>query len=311
MGQIYIMEPIEDAPHLKNLKIDVAIIAANGDYRTYAGIEDLLRKGITLGEVYVLKFGSQTVMPGTPQYELYHRYTKLQTSVTEMEFSDDTIRLEATALKGKNVLLDITGFSIPNLFRMLFVLREVLDIRDLHALYVEPQHYIFNSDTFDSYAYFVGEREYRALDEFYVSGADSRELLAIFLGFDRMTSSVVKDAVDPTETVLINGFPAMTPKLKDISLLNNRELIAVIGKPQYSVKTNNPFASYNVLTQIQRNYPDMLINVCALGTKTMALGAGVYALQHKNIKLSYAYTKQYALQISEGISRIWYYHFKL
>lgn len=57
---------------------------------------------------------------------------------------------------------------------------------------------------------------YRALDEFYISGDDGRELLTIFLGFDRMTSSMVKEAVDPIETVLVNGFPSMSPKLKDV-----------------------------------------------------------------------------------------------
>lgn len=303
MDEIYIMESLPTSEHLKTSQIDTMIIAANDDIRTYEGLNKLAKQGITLDELYVLKFESQKTHPINLQYD--------SISTTEIELLDDMGNLDIELFKNKNILLDITGFSIPNLFRMLYILGEVLQNHDLHVLYTEPKHYIFGEDTFGSYAYYIGEREYKALDEFYVSGDDGRELLAIFLGFDRMTSSIVKDAVNPTETILVNGFPAMSPKLKDISLLNNRELISILGKPKYSVKTNNPFATYNTLSQIQREHSDMLINICVLGTKAMALGAGIYALQNKNIKLSYAHTKQYAAEISTGVSNTWYYYFKI
>jgi len=311
MGNLYHMESALQSIRLKEMKIDSLIVAASGDERAYNSISEMLRKGFQIENLVVFKFESQCVEPDDPMYDAYSQYSSFPLPTTEMYFKDDLIALNPGDFEGKNVVVDITGFSVPNLFRMLFVMKEVLNIRRLHMLYTEPQHYIFGDDTFGSYSYFIGEREYRALDEFYISGDDGRELLTIFLGFDRMTSSIVKEAVDPIETVLVNGFPSMSPKLKDVSLLNNKELISVLGRPAFSVKTNNPFSAYNALQKIQKGHPDTLINVCVLGTKAMALGVGVYALQNKNVKVSYAYTKKHSASISRGISNMWYYRIEL
>ena len=311
MGEIYTMEPIQHSPHLDMLDIDSLIIAPSGSQRTYKGAKDLSAKGCKIKELCVLKFASQTVRSNDPSYGIYTGYKQIGIPTLEIDLPSDNLDLDPSLFCDKTLLVDITGFSIPNLYRFLFVLREIVGVHELNVLYTEPKHYLFGKETYGSYQYYIGEREYRALDEFYVSGEDSKEILAIFLGFDRMTSSVVKEAVDPTETILINGFPSMTPKLKDISLLNNHELISLLGRPTYSVKTNNPFATYNTLQTIQSSHPHTLINVCVLGTKAMALGAGIYALLHKDIKLSYAYTKQHAVITSIGAETTWYYHFSI
>lgn len=307
MGNLYHMEFALQSALLKELKIDKFIVAASGDERAYSSVAEMLKNGFRIENLVVFKFERQCVAPDDPMYDAYNQYSSFPIPTTEMYFKSDLIALDSADFDGKNVVVDITGFSIPNLFRMLFVMKEILSIRKLHMVYTEPKYYIFGGDTFGSYSYFIGEREYRALDEFYISGDDGRELLTIFLGFDRMTSSIVKEAVDPIETVLVNGFPSMSPKLKDVSLLNNKELVSVLGRPAFSVKTNNPFSAYNALQRIQKDHPDTLINVCVLGTKAMALGAGIYALQNKNVKISYAYTKKCAASISRGISNMWYY----
>jgi len=307
MDDIYVMEPISEGIPLYDNHIDAMIVAAGCDSRVYEGISKLLRLGVTVDELIILKFQSQLIEPENPLYQAYTMYNALPVAIAEIELDDNDLFLDPKKFVGKKILLDITGFSIPNLFRMMYVLREVLTVPALYVVYTEPAHYIFSNDTFGSYTYYIGEREYRAVDEFFVSGDDNRELLTLFLGFDRMTSSIVKEAVDPTETILINGFPAMTPKLKDVSLLNNHELIAILGKPQYSVKANNPFSTFNVLSQIQQTHPGMLLNVCVLGTKPMALGASLYALKNKNVKLSYAHTKSHASQTTIGSSNTWSY----
>lgn len=303
------MELALQSKELKALHIDKLILAASGDERAYNSVSTLLKNGFKIDSIVVLKFESQCVAPDSPTYTAYSQYSNFSIPTTVIFLEGDVIALDPKDFEGNNVVVDITGFSIPNLFRMLFVMKEMLMIQKMHILYTEPQHYIFGSDTFGSYSYFIGEREYRALDEFFISGDSGKELLTIFLGFDRMTSSIVKEEVDPIETVLVNGFPSMSPKLKDISLLNNKEIIATVGRPKYSVKTNNPFSAYNTLQKIQNDHPGILINVCVLGTKTMALGVGVYALKNNNVKISYAYTKEHASSISKGVSNMWYYCF--
>lgn len=311
MGEIYTMEPVQQSEHLDAYDIDILVVSADAGCRTYKGARELYTSGHKIGELCVLKFESQVVERGNQLYDAYMDYKAIGIPVREIDLPEDNLIFDYSLFSNKRILVDITGFSIPCLFRFLFVLREFSHIHDLHVIYTEPMHYLFGKDTYGSYQYYLGEREYRALEEFYVSGEDSKEVLAIFLGFDRMTSSVVRDAVDPTETVIINGFPALTPKLKDVSLLNNRELISLLGKPSYSVKTNNPFAAYNVLESIQHSHQNTLINACVLGTKAMALGVGVYALLHNNVKLSYAYTKQHAALTSDGADTTWYYYFSI
>ncbi len=311
MSEAYVMEALSQSPSLNANSFDIMIIAASGDARSYKGAFELADSGRIIENLVVLKYESQLVHEADPRYESYNKFQSIDFPTTVLNVPNDILTIEPTFLLGKSILVDITGFSIPNLLRLLFFLREIIGVHDFHMIYTEPKYYLFGEDTFGSYEYFIGERQYRALDEFYVSGDDNRELLTIFLGFDRMTSSIVKDAVDPTETILVNGFPAMTPKLKDVSILNNRELISVLGKAKYSIKTNNPFSTYNTLYQIREENPEMLINVCVLGTKTMALGAGVFALLNKGIKLSYAYTKEIAITTSLGVGGSWYYYFKV
>ena len=309
MESIYIMEPALQSSYMKAVSFDTMVVAANGDYRTYKGIRDLLKNGQDIKELIVLKYASQRIFSGDSRYEAYCEYKAISIPIIEVDLEEDNVAIDTSYFVGKKVLVDITGFSIPNLLRFIYVLHEIVGLHDYHMLYTEPKYYIFGKDTFGSYEYFIGEREYRALDEYYVSGENDNELLTIFLGFDRMTSSIVKEAVNPTQTVLVNGFPALTPKLKDVSLLNNRELISIVGMPEYSVKTNNPFAAYNVLRTIQDNNPNTLMNVCVLGTKAMALGAGFFALKQKSIKLSYAFTKKYAVSCSIGAGNTWYYYY--
>lgn len=311
MSVTYVMERLDQSSSLENRPFDMMIIAANGDERSYQSAIELERRGQKIEKLIVLKYESQQVHENDAKFESYNSYHDIGFPVFEIEVPKDSLRLNADQFRGKSILVDITGFSIPNLLRLLFVLYVIIGVREFHMLYTEPKYYLFGEDTFGSYEYYKGEREYRALDEFYVSGSDNRELLTIFLGFDRMTSSIVRDAVDPTDTLLVNGFPAMTPKLKDVSILNNRELISVLGKPAYSVKTNNPFAAYNVLYSIREKNKGTLMNVCVLGTKAMALGAGVFALLNEGIKLSYAYTKRIAVTTSSGIGESWYYYFKV
>lgn len=311
MSQIYLMEPLSDITAKSSYKFGVMIISANADSRSYAGVSQLISSSWSIEHLLVLHFESERIPSDNPRFSAYYQYSSFSLPYTELDCSDDRILIDRSLIENKSVLLDITGFSIPNLLRVLYVLKKIYNVHNLHAIYTEPQHYVFNEDTYGSFNYLIGEREYRAVDEYYSSGSNSKELLLIFLGFDRMTSTIVKEAVDPSETILINGFPSLTPKAKDISILNNQDLIMDLGRPKYVVKTNNPFSTYNVLSKVYHLNPECLINVCLLGTKPMALGAGVFALKNRNIKLSYAKPKEYASEISVGISNTWYYYFDI
>eukprot|EP00831_Metopus_contortus_P077480 TRINITY_DN7286_c0_g1_i6.p1 TRINITY_DN7286_c0_g1~~TRINITY_DN7286_c0_g1_i6.p1 ORF type:complete len:209 (-),score=4.45 TRINITY_DN7286_c0_g1_i6:202-828(-) len=149
--------------------------------------------------------------------------------------------------------LYITGFTIPDIFTILQILKENKNVKTLYVFYTEPKHYLFKDTVFDTYEYLRGERRYESIPG-YTSIKSDPELLVCFLGFDNNVSNVLFDKVIPVETITINGFPSYLPKLKDISLLNNYSLLTKIDRDsQLYTRANNPFSSYNTLCEIRKN----------------------------------------------------------
>ena len=85
------------------------------------------------------------------------------------------------------------------------------------------------------------------------------------------------------------------PKLKDISLVNNYELITTVGRDKViSSRANSPYAAYNCLKNVAKRYDEELMNICVLGTKPMALGAALYALRNlRKVKISFPFPEKY------------------
>ena len=50
-------------------------------------------------------------------------------------------------------------------------------------------------------------------------------ILVFTLGFDGDLSVFISEEVTPNSVVIVNGFPAYSPKFKDISLMNNERLL--------------------------------------------------------------------------------------
>ena len=307
---VYVMEPIENSVDIKASKIDYFLMAANSSSRGYKSITYLDKENVEIDNVIVLDYKYLAPNASDERYQDYYNYSKTSYKTLVLNCIEKDIQLASLSIKNEdNVVIDITGFSIHELFRVIYILNVVKEVKKIHALYTEPKFYCFKQGMLDAYEYLLDERKYRAIDEFYNSGTSNKEVLAIFLGFDRLTSTLVKDEVNPSSIALINGFPSMSPKLKDISLLNNYELITQLEQPDiYNVTVNNPFSAYNALESIFRKYPNDLINICVLGSKPMALGACLFALDHKeSIKVSYAHSSNYGQNITVGDSRTWHY----
>lgn len=212
---------------------------------------------------------------------------------------------------GKNdtVGFDITGFAIPDIFRNLYVLHTIIGVTYVNVFYTEPKYYRYQNGLFTTYAKNEGEFSYKVIEEYNNSGNGKKEILVCFLGFDRNVSKYVYDKVVPYETVVVNGFPSYLPKLKDISLLNNYELITTVGTEKIvSVRANSPYAAYNCLDVISKKYSDGLLNICVLGTKPMALGAALYSLRHlERVMVSFPFPERYKPNSSSEIGESWCY----
>ena len=216
--------------------------------------------------------------------------------------------------ENSRVGVDISGFSVPSVYSLLLYLKNYCNISKVDVYYTEPLNYIYEEGYFDSYHSSKCYRACAPIPGYYNSGRDQREVLAIFLGFDGGLADLVygklaEEGKEITRTIVVNGFPSYTAKLKDVSLYNNESLIDKTPKDDRMTTTaNNPFDTYNLLCKIQKESNDILINVCTIGSKPMALGACLFALDNLNeVKVTYPFYTKTKFDIHEQAGKIWRY----
>ncbi|NLN72535.1 MAG: hypothetical protein GX137_07130 [Thermoplasmatales archaeon] len=323
MNRLYKMYELEADKVNLPLKLDYFLIAANSDQRCYNSLSLLLDYNCNIENIVLFDYQKLRPKPKdingviTPNLEIleenYNNYKNFNPTVNHpCVKDDDDVNFMATMTLSENtqIGIDITGFTVPDVFRILYILKELKKIRSLYVYYTEPQHYIFKENIFNKYEHLLGESIYKPVPEYFTVGSYERELLVFFLGFDLLRSNYIYEKALPDEVVVINGFPAYIPKLKDISLLNNYSFLTahVDNGHIFYTRANNPFSAYNTLCDIRGQFPDYLLNVCVLGTKPMALGACLFCLENKeNVKVTYPYPQQYAPNTTQARTKSWCY----
>lgn len=212
------------------------------------------------------------------------------------------------------IAIDITGFSIPNIYKVMHALKHVMKIQHVDVYYTEPKFYIYEEGYFDSYHKNIGERNCAPILGYYNAGKDEKEILTIFLGFDGGLADLVyfklgEEGKEILQTIVVNGFPSYTAKLKDVSLYNNEGLINKIERENvFFAAANNPFETYNLLCSILEKYKGTLLNLCTIGSKPMALGACLFALDHaEDVKVTYPFYEKKKFDTDEQAGKIWKY----
>lgn len=102
-------------------------------------------------------------------------------------------------------------------------------------------------------------------------------------------------------------------KFKDISLLNNYELITTVGLDNViSARANSHYVAYNCLNDVSRRYKGELLNICVLETKSMAVGVALYSLRNpEKVKVSFPFPEKYKENSSSQMGDSWYYQIKI
>lgn len=306
--------------------LDIFLYAANSDQRCYNVLSFFLKNKYKLGEKILFDYKKLRPLPSTIEVSHTHDFDILNTNylmyqqcnptIVPCEMDDDDVNYIAkmNLTEHTKLGLDITGFTTPDVFRIIYVLKEIKKIQSLYVFYTEPQHYVFKKDIFITYEHLIGERTYKPVPEYFAVGSYEKELLVFFLGFDLSVSDYIYEKALPHEAIAINGFPAYLPKLKDISLLNNYSLLTahIDNEHRFYAKAINPFSSYNTLCEIRDLYHDYLMNICVLGTKPMALGACLFSLKNQSsVKVTYPYPQQYAPHTTESQTKSWCYSIDL
>lgn len=308
-NRLYEMYKVDSEIHKIIHKLDYLFLSASISQRCYRGVEVLSQYKDFIKKIFVLDYKKFRPSQFEDIYYKYRNFDQLNLVMCEKD-DDDVLKINQINIDSNvEIGIDITGFSIPDLFRIIYVLKELKNVHNIHIFYTEPKHYYFKDGLFSTYESLVGERTHTPIPEYFTSGRYDKETLVLFLGFDRMVSKYVHERVVPTDVVAINGFPSYMPKMKDISLINNYELLSTIGNENiFYTNANNPFSAYNTLCDIKNKFSDSLLNICVLGTKPMALGACLFSIDNKNsVKVTYPYPNEYNISASEESACLWYY----
>ena len=219
--------------------------------------------------------------------------------------------------------IDITGFKNQFFFPIFKFLNNNCCIKKIDAFYTEPATYKFPKKR-ESMGYFPNVQEDTKVLFNYAkaqAGVEIRSIpgfeggrlkatvLVILLGFDGRVAVRIKEEYNAEKVLLINGFPAYLPKFRDISLMNNKELVSACNKDEiFSTYADNPFEVYNVLYRIKQKYPDYKLLIAPLGAKPLALGVCKFVLDYSQMAVLYVESSKYVEKSTEKFGETWEYH---
>lgn len=212
----------------------------------------------------------------------------------------------------KNLAIDISCFTKPYFFLILKHLQSIQKLSSVIVFYTEPKSYVFQKGFYLSYQSSLGPLRVVEIPGY--TGSDFRgqnRLLVILLGFDGDLSREIKEDVAPSNTIIVNGFPGYAPKFKDISLICNEKLIHAEGTKICYSRANNPFETYNFLENLKKQHGDFFVNIAPLGTKPMALGACMFAINHPETRIVYPMPENYLNVTTDKYWNSWAYNIPL
>lgn len=306
----YGMVQVDHVSCEKAKSIDYLFLASSADSRAYEALGFIAGKGTQLGKIVVFNFSEWGAEPGSESYYNYLNYgidpILVPCSITEPFTSISVLNaIKEDLASASHIAIDISCFPKPYIAYLIKFLKNC-GLTEITALYTEPVSYLFSPGLYETYHSTSGYLEVREVPGF--PGDDSyttNKLLVIIVGFDGILAETVEQFVHYDELLVINGFPSYSPYFKDISLINNLDLIK--DKDVLYASANNPFDTYNLLKEIKLKYPDSFISVAALGTKPMALGACLFSILEPSIRLVDPIPEKYSDKISEECSKTWAY----
>lgn len=313
-GQIYDMELVTEEQ--VQYEYDYLVLAPNIEKRSRHLFLKYKDKGVFKKIIIIDYANFHKTISVEQENVFYEDFQDVPFEIVKAEDDKDAIRqlCKMQFANDANIAIDITGFSIPNIYCVMNVLKNVVHVKQLDVFYTEPKFYIYEEGYFDAYHGRVKERKCAPISGYCNSGEDEKEILTIFLGFDGGLADMVffklgEEGKEILQTYVVNGFPSYTAKLKDVSLFNNEGLINKIDRNNLLCTTaNNPFETYNLLCGLIKKCKGILLNLCTIGSKPMALGTCLFALDHRSkVKVTYPFYEKTRFDVDEEPGKIWRY----
>lgn len=314
--QIYDMHLMTENTALDTNEYDFFLLAPNIEKRSRAFFLKFKNRKFFRNAIIVDYMNFHTELSENQENSFYDDFASFSPIIVSASNNMEAIQklCKQDISADNSVAIDITGFSIPDIYQIIDILKNVIKIKHLDVFYTEPLFYVYEQGYFDAYHKNIGQRNCAPIIGYYNSGEDEREILTIFLGFDGGLADLVyfklgEEGKEIVHTLVVNGFPSYTPKLKDVSLFNNEDIINKIEREDIlCAAANNPFETYNLLCMVLEKYKGILLNLCTIGSKPMALGTCLFALDHHDeIKVTYPFYEKKRFDIEEEAGKIWRY----
>ena len=302
------------------LEVDCLIVAVGSEDRGLDVLRSYAASGVRVSCVVLLECEERIGALRRCEHEaLNHRFDEVAPSAVRIRgaLGDPSTFIGGLTTSGVigghggRIGVDMTLFTRPLLFWLLKCLGLALDGPAICVYYTEPESYRYAEGTFDTYQGTMGPLEVREVAGFpgrpRSSGADN---LTVLLGFDGQLATAISEDVAPRETIVVNGFPGYFQKYKDVSLVNNERLVSGARKLLYA-SADNPFETYNVLEGIRSGAPDAVMTLAPLGTKPMALGGCLFAIDNDDVRVVYARPREYVSRTSWSSWQSWRYDVRL
>lgn len=311
---IYKMELVS-GEIIKKDSYDIFLLAGGSDYRAYKILELMKSENISIKKILLFNFFER--VQDIDENDQYYKYQTIgfnnilpiQCSIKDPNSClNDIIALESELVSTQKIALDISCFTKPYFFYLIKLFKERFIVDCISVFYTEPQSYLFPRGISSSYHSSTGPLTILEIPGFpgYEARGEKR-VLVILLGFDGDLSKEINEDVSPSETLVVNGFPSYSPKFKDISLIANEKLTSDKDVKIKFSRANNPFEVFNLLEDIKIKNENSFINIAPLGTKPMALGACLFALNYPNVRVVYPLPETYKKVTTDKCWNSWRY----
>lgn len=222
------------------------------------------------------------------------------------------LKINKIDIFGKRILIDISVFTKGYFFLLFKIFKEIFSISQIDVIYTEPKQYTFKKNT-DEVILTKGLDRIETIPGFFGSSIYEDDALIVLLGFEGNRSLEVYFNTNPSITYAINGFPSFQPAWHKISMEANLRFLQESQSYErlYFAPANDPFMTSLVISKIVKKIRNHIshinITIAPLGPKTQALGALLYALKDKAIKVIYPFPSFYSPDYSYSSGPSWIY----
>lgn len=261
------------------------IFAYAEEKRSSTVIDHLINKGTCIENVIIIIYNNHSI----PK-ELEMRFEKSNTffvhlSREPMDFISE-LKSIPKSFWSDNLLIDMSCIRIPELFTLLKYIKVQGLIKHVDLSYSIPFDYVFYKEPFTSFRSYNGDLKMYELLGFSGPGQILEyQNLYLFLGFEGALGLKVFENCQYSNLFLINCLPSFFPKYKDISVINNYQLLQEKHTFLYT-PADNPYEVYNLLDSLIGNKENSVC-IAPLSTKPVALGICMFALEHDFVRIVY------------------------